>query len=412
MNNTTENYFRNLGIDVHFNTLGRTQQLIDAYVSDTQILVDLTKEKQSQFAKQTAYEKYYFLVPRTKLTGFESFMKLDAEFRIKQRTNRKIIWTPGEVTKKYSTSVKDFKTTLIKSVQEFSKPALLYLSGGVDSEVVALAMIDAKKSFTPVIFHWTDSSGKAQNDEDTKYANAFCEKHNLSPLNRIINIEYLWGTPEFKQMADDLGLISPQLTTHAYMVKFMDDELPNHTHLLGGEIRYKSDYEMDDGTIANLVYANKISPAPYAGVQYYTLQNNNVGEGSSNTSQGFGIGQGGTYLFYTNTSSTGTWTSYGDPVTGPLVDAPGTFECRITKTVDGSKTGNGNGVCSSSPSTGWASGNYVAVHIFSLNGGSGGAPYITTWTDTFYTAEYRAVATPGTVVSGGVDLLCQASFTP
>ena len=418
MNNTTVDYFHNLGIDVYFNTLGRTKELVNAYVSDTQSLVEAIDTKQSQFAKAACYDKYYFLPSRKKLTGFENFKKIDEAFRIEQRTNFNILWVPGKVVNKYIPKITDYKTALINSTREFTKPTLLYLSGGIDSELVALAMLDAKTAFTPVIFHWTDNSGKIQNDEDTKFANAFCEKHNLTPINKTVNIEHLWGTAEFKQLVRDLELTSPQISTHAYIVKLMNEELPNHTHLLGGEVRYKSDYEEQDGTIANVVYANKIIPTQFNFHGLAISQTSLGGDTSSTVGCRFSIFASSSYTwnFAETLTSSGTRvpTQTGS-ASGLMAQVPywgSNYEVSATLTSANVLTGLGNGILSVSPSAGYAGNQIVSANIFSLNGGGGGSPWNNAFAGANYTIVYRPVGLAGETVQGFISLgPLSATFT-
>jgi hypothetical protein len=52
------------------------------------------------------------------------------------------------------------------------------------------------------------------------------------------------------------------------MIEMMSVKYPHSTHLFGGEVRFKSNYIMDNGDHANLVFLNKVSPVGYNNVVY------------------------------------------------------------------------------------------------------------------------------------------------
>lgn len=78
-----DQYFDKKGIKVYYNTLGHTEELVNAYISTFNSLVDLSNGKRSQYVKHTCYNKLYNLEYRQKLTGFEDLATQDKNFREK-----------------------------------------------------------------------------------------------------------------------------------------------------------------------------------------------------------------------------------------------------------------------------------------------------------------------------------------
>lgn len=281
MNPTTIQYFASKNIDVSFDTLARTPELIQAYINETQDIVKLEPKQMSENVKHACYNLFYPLHVRPRLTGFEGFKKIDSEYRI---ANSGLVTVPqvrpAQIFDKQPTA-STFKQTLKNSFADFTKPIYLYLSGGLDSTLVAAALMDANKSFTPVIFNWTQTvevtnpdgsittSEVTQNLAETQNAIDFCNTFSLTPHIETVNIPALWATPVFKQLSIDAGIVSPQLTTHAWMVEHIATQFPNVQHVFGGEVRYRTNYiKTDDITPANIVLLGKVTPGYVAGSPY------------------------------------------------------------------------------------------------------------------------------------------------
>lgn len=260
-----DTYFAQKGISVRYNTLGNNQELMRSYTKEFQNMVDFSIRKKSQYVKHACYSKLYNIEPRIKYTGFENFKKLDNQFR---NCMRSYIIKPQHsgiglvMDSKENTNNMSYKETLIRSLKTTVDP-VLYFSGGLDSELVALALLEANIKFTTVIFEYVDKSGKIQNTNELQYAYKFCRANCLIPEVYQIDIETLWSTDYFKKLSIDLQLLSPQIVTHAYMIEMLSLKYKNSTHLFGGEVRFESDYLMDDGNLANLVFLNKVDPVGY-----------------------------------------------------------------------------------------------------------------------------------------------------
>ena len=281
MNPSSKEYCSARGIDVQFNTLGSTPELVKAYISSTADLVRASEQCASEYVKGTGYNRFYPISERTKYTGFEALRKNYIQFKIKQTAVVKVPQiTPASVVDSMPDNSIDYKLALRDELLSIDKPILLYLSGGIDSELVALSLIDSNKAFTPVIFHWTNNDGAEINTEELSYAHTFCDSHSIVPIIKTINAEALWESLEFEQMSIDAGIVSPHLVTHLYMTTVMHQEFPNYKHLFGGEVRYRNNYTKDDGSLANIVLTTKVTPG-YNG-QVYIASSSSGGQLSLN----------------------------------------------------------------------------------------------------------------------------------
>lgn len=259
-------YFFKKNVHVIYNMLGNTPELVYSYVNNFSEFLSTNGIKRSHHYKLQCYKQLYNIDNRPKFTGFENYEKLDKNFRkfISPLINQSQ-FTPTLVIDhdQVKETGKSFKEVLKQNLKSIDKP-LLYLSGGIDSELVAKAMMDAKVKFIPVIFNYVNDQGQTLNLFDFKYAYKFCQQHGLFPIAKSINIEKLWNSKEFQLLAIELGITSPQLVTHAYMVELMADEFKDYTHIFGGEVRFETDFiSPETHKPANLVYLNKTLAASY-----------------------------------------------------------------------------------------------------------------------------------------------------
>lgn len=263
-----DKFFEKKGIKTRFNTLGYTDILIRSYLKDFQSEVDGTYRKKSEDVKHSCYNKIYPVKSRPKFTGFETLAKQDSKFR---KDIGMFISTPQfsplETMEHICNNDIDisYKDALKDSIKNIDNP-IVYLSGGLDSEIVANAFVDTGKSFIPLIYYYVDDYGNLLNKHDIGYAYAFCKKHGLFPVIKQLNVPKLWHTEEFKKLAIDLQIVSPQLVTYAYMIQQMSEEYPDHTHVFGGEVKFKSNYQYANRNY-NLVFLDKLVPA-YDGQLY------------------------------------------------------------------------------------------------------------------------------------------------
>jgi hypothetical protein len=343
----TIKYFEEQNIQVHFDTLGKTKALKAAYIDATQKLVDANPTKRSEMVKHACYSQFYSMKQREKLTGFEQFAELDKQYRIenKEYIGENIFRMSNLVDKSHSSGIiLPYKTQLGISYEEYNKPILLYLSGGLDSELVARSLIEFGIKFTPVIFNWGNKKGEIVNSNDTQYAVDFCNEFQLTPIVKTVNIDELWISAEFKRLGKSIRILSPQLTTHAYMVELMNSEKPDHIHLLGGEVRYKSNFDevkTDGFVMPNLVYVTKAMPSS-VGTMYATsrtrafTQLNQINVSayiSVPTVNSSSITYGGAMNFYDNTSGSPSLMQSSSP----LISNDANF-CRSGYSTSGSRT--------------------------------------------------------------------------
>jgi hypothetical protein len=268
MQTKIDKYFESKGIKTIFNCLGNNEKLVRAYVGNFRQDTDNHKSHNSQYTKVGTYNKMWTMQPRHKMTGFELLKDQDQKFRksvqnyIMESQNSPLFLVNND---EHDNSL-SYKQALIEFVKTIENP-LVYLSGGLDSELVACAMIEAGVRFNVVIFEWTNNGNHIINSQEIFHAYRFCKKHGLIPTIRQINIEKLWDSDYFKRLAIDAQIQSPHLVTYTHAVKVMSLEYPNSTHVFGGEVKFKSNYKLDNGEDSNLVWLDKLLPA-YNGNTY------------------------------------------------------------------------------------------------------------------------------------------------
>lgn len=323
-----DTYFSQKGIKTIYNTLGANELLVRAYVSDYYSSVDKHPRKHSNYNKISDYSKMYTFSPRQKMTGFENFIKTEKNF--KQEISKFIVEGQNSPLQLIYNNEHDQKLNYKQQLVNFCKTVenpLLYLSGGLDSELVANSFLEGNNKFKVVIFEWLDNNGYITNGNEIFYAYRYCQKHNLIPIIKKINIDQLWNSNEFKKFAIDLQIFSPHLCTHAYMIKLMSEEFSNVTHVFGGEVKFKTNYLLDNGQKSNLVWLDKVVPqydnqvytCPYAGYQqtasialYYT----SCVEGGFTEPWSWEIYGSPGYIFDNNNPSTAKAGIYATPPAG------------------------------------------------------------------------------------------------
>lgn len=319
--NRINTYFAKQNINVSYNTLAATENLCRAFCKEFDKIVDSTKQKKSQHVKDFLYQKLYDFKPRGKLTGFEQLNKIDMHFRASvSNFISDPQWSDTFIFAPFENSIKtSYKTELKTYLGQNFNNSLLYLSGGMDSELVANAMLDARVKFTPVIFEFIGSNGRIYNGADIKFAYAFCSRHGLVPIVKTLNLDELWNSTDFIQLAIDMQIVSPQIVTHAFMIKIMEAQFPGTAHVFGGEVRFYTNHLRDDGRYANLVILDKLTPGYNGGA--YEAHGRNDGTGISSTSlslnytAGYGVTQ--TWNIYQQASGTGAFVNnYGSPTSG------------------------------------------------------------------------------------------------
>lgn len=117
-------------------------------------------------------------------------------------------------------SLKESCINAIKSIKHDS--IIVPLSGGIDSEIVALTCLAAKKQFTPLIMRYIGVDGNILNDHDFVYAEKFCSSHNLTPVYVNLDIITFYETGIYYKYAQEYYASSPQLCAHLWMMDQVD----------------------------------------------------------------------------------------------------------------------------------------------------------------------------------------------
>lgn len=280
-------YFTSRDVKVRFNALGNSMDLVKLYINETQATLDAHGLTKSEYVKGVVYDQYVTMSPREKLTGFENFYGVINEMDIKMPFANN--FAPAIPFPKVDTSqandLTSYKAALGSSLRDITSPILMYLSGGVDSELVASIMVEEKIPFDVVIFKWMTADGTVGNADDIKYAFDFCTKHNIAAVIKEIDVAAWWASEEFAEKAKVTGIGSIQILTHVHMVDVMAKEMPDHMHVFGGEVRYKSDYFTLDNRSANLVTLAKNSSffGTSAGKQGGMITNQPMDQNTSGT---------------------------------------------------------------------------------------------------------------------------------
>lgn len=209
-----------------FSFLSSSKEAINAFVAKAIVKLN-GSDVESNHVKLAIYQDEYDIRARNKYTGFEHISTHDATVRAKLKlflgdnelqTTTESIDNPVDPV--------SFRESLKRQALELmDSQNIVYMSGGVDSEVVALAFLDAKVKFTVVIFSWLDAKGNVLNAYDTKYAFEFCASHNIKPLVKFFDIETFWYSDEIFKYAARYRCSSPQILTYHKMVEIVDSEI-------------------------------------------------------------------------------------------------------------------------------------------------------------------------------------------
>lgn len=255
-----DEYFEKQGIRVIYNTLGHTDELVNAYVKETYDMFANSRAKFTNAIKTQIYSKYYVLTPRIKMTGFEQLKNIDDNFRkfvykptIQDRWN-----TPSHVFDVFKKDNENYIDILKTNLKKIENPLLFY-SGGIDSELVLHTFLDIGIKPTVVIFEFVDEQGLVINQYDINHALKYCSEKNINPIVKQICPETLWNQNDFLALSHELRIGSPQILTHVYMAKIIAEEYSNHTYCFGGEIRYQK-YSVESINKTVLVSSTKNIP--------------------------------------------------------------------------------------------------------------------------------------------------------
>jgi hypothetical protein len=95
------------------------------------------------------------------------------------------------------------------------QPILLYLSGGIDSECMAIAFLKAGVPFIPVVIRFNDGL----NAHDIVDAFEFCKRAGLTPRVFDLDIPEFYRSEKHVEYAHLYRCTSPQLAVHIHVMK-------------------------------------------------------------------------------------------------------------------------------------------------------------------------------------------------
>ncbi len=147
-------------------------------------------------------------------------------------TSGKFHVTVGSTTRPVGTLRQEVIASCKLMADWFTKPLLIGLSGGSDSQVACLAFRELKFPFTPLIQEFTSESGETYNPHDIANALAFCEKFGLTPRVERLRIDRFAQT-RYPELLKEHGFVGTVMPVHLNVL----DRYPDHAHLIAGEIR-------------------------------------------------------------------------------------------------------------------------------------------------------------------------------
>jgi hypothetical protein len=150
----------------------------------------------------------------------------------------------GHVTRKVGT----FREECIHAAkligEKTTKPILVGLSGGNDSQVVCLALREAGVPFSVIIVKTFDEFWNPVNEEDNQVAYEFCKKYDIEYIDYSINLDYYYRD-EALDYADKYGFSQHHTIVQCAVMDYVCD-------------RYY--YIMAGGDIVFSPYVNIITP--------------------------------------------------------------------------------------------------------------------------------------------------------
>jgi len=146
-----------------------------------------------------------------------------------------------------------------------TKPILVGLSGGFDSQVVCLSLLNANVSFTPVILKLLSSAGHVYNQYDIDGAFNFCKKFNLNPIVEELDLDDFYCNEGMKLISENCITVAEIAVQLHLVIKYQD----THAYINGGGDPQLSRYVDPVTGEATLRYA--LGPTP---IQQYMINNN------------------------------------------------------------------------------------------------------------------------------------------
>lgn len=154
------------------------------------------------------------------------------------------------------------KQTALKIIQNGMTKPVVYLSGGMDSEIVARSFLAAEVPFRAATLRFK----YGLNDHDFYYAERFCRDHQIDHEIVTLDVVKFFNGPDALRLAQMTESVSPQFLTTMWLMEQID----GNPILGSGECylvkRNSSDYipRWDDYTISD-----NLRPTP--GISYWDL---------------------------------------------------------------------------------------------------------------------------------------------
>jgi hypothetical protein len=148
--------------------------------------------------------------------------------------------------------------------QTLTKPILVGLSGGLDSQVVCLSLLNAKVPFTPVVLKLLGSAGQTYNQHDIDGAFAFCKKFGLIPIVEELNLDDFYCNEGMKLISENCITVAEIAVQLHLVIKYKD----THAYINGGGDPQLNKYIDSETGMVTLKYS--LGPTP---IQQYMINN-------------------------------------------------------------------------------------------------------------------------------------------
>lgn len=138
--------------------------------------------------------------------------------------------TIGSTTRVPQSFREECLTATSNLVGQFTKPIRVGLSGGSDSQVVCLSLIELGIPFEPVILRILGPKGGIRNAHDIQAAFAFCEAYKLVPVIEELNLQAF-----FRQHTADLSKANCFTNPHVLAQLHLVNKYKNtHAFIMAG----------------------------------------------------------------------------------------------------------------------------------------------------------------------------------
>jgi len=114
--------------------------------------------------------------------------------------------------------------------ETITKPLLVGLSGGFDSQVVCLSFMAAGVPFTPVVLRLTSDSGAFYNQTDYANAMKFCSLKGIVPLVETLNLDEFYRGEGLRLIQDNCITVAEIAVQLHLVIKYKD----THAYVNGG----------------------------------------------------------------------------------------------------------------------------------------------------------------------------------